>query len=448
MKFYPSHTNILNRFSSICSQHTGILESQIIMQASSSLAPEACLCTAAMPDYHKALLGENVEISYHLSGYGLYREEAVIRVMGEGVERYGLLTSTIYHQDEIKYSSYNQLKREEPNCVIPWEYIEVYSTEDYEKLKGITTLEYASKDDIVGWIKCPALLEKGVYYYIPAQSMFIGYKPSSEKKEKWFLPGFSKGTAAHSNIIKALKAAIIEAVECDALMIKWYSDTKAKEIIIDDYDLNNVIGILLKDMDYDLKIYDYTVNENLGYVFGVALVHKEKKEPNIVMGCSAGLDPIKAVYRGIMEALAIIFLANNGPIVMPKYYLETVHEKNYTNLDSNVYYWASLKDCEEKRMYLDSIGIGKKPISSYKNLETGSDEEDLKLLINEIKNISKHAVYLDMTPIEVNNKGLKVLRVFIPELVQMSFPGYPYTKHPRLLENGGIIQNEFPHPLP
>ena len=33
-------------------------------------------------------------------------------------------------------------------------------------------------------------------------------------------------------------------------------------------------------------------------------------------------DPINAIYRGIMEAIAILYLAINGAVVMPKDYLD------------------------------------------------------------------------------------------------------------------------------
>jgi hypothetical protein len=86
-------------------------------------------------------------------------------------------------------------------------------------------------------------------------------------------------------------------------------------------------------------------------------------------------------------------------------------------------------------------------MSNYLSQEKDSDEENLKYLISGLKGISKYAVYLDITPVEVLNMGIKVMRVFIPELVQLSFPGVPYSNHPRILEHGGIV-NEFPHPMP
>ena len=79
------------------------------------------------------------------------------------------------------------------------------------------------------------------------------------------------------------------------------------------------------------------------------LTNKDDKTPYIVVGASSGLNPKKVIYRAFMEALAILTLNVNGPLSMPADYLETKFEKNYLNLDSNVNYWASLKDKDKKR---------------------------------------------------------------------------------------------------
>ena len=72
IKYYPSHKNILNKYNSICGHQTGIMDSLIIMQANSVIAENINTCTAMLPDYHKILLGDNAEVNYHLSGYGIY----------------------------------------------------------------------------------------------------------------------------------------------------------------------------------------------------------------------------------------------------------------------------------------------------------------------------------------------------------------------------------------
>lgn len=445
--YYPICKHIFNTYRDICGNQTGILDSQIIMQANSILSKELNTCAAIMPSYHKILLGEDANISYHLSGYGLYRDEAIVRLLGEGVERYALLTSNIYFKDKLKYASYNELKKEEPNKVIPWEYIKLYSEEDYKVLNSFGLLENVTRDDIVSWVALPSLLNKDIEYYIPAQSFFLSYKYVKNKKEKCSFVGFSKGTAAHINIEKALKASISEIVECDSCMLKWYTDEKVVEVTLDNYCLNKVINSILKDINYTIRVFDYTVDYNLGYVFAVILINNKDKTPYIVMGASSSLNPVTAVYRAFMEAAAILTLNINGPLSMPNDYLETKYKKKYINLDSNVYYWSTLEDKEIKLEFVNGMVSGMKALSSYKNLEV-SDSKDLSFLLNGLSNISKYAVCLDITPVEIENEDLKVMRVYIPELLQMSFPGYPYSMHPRIISNGGIKQNELPHPLP
>ena len=121
--------------------------------------------------------------------------------------------------------------------------------------------------------------------------------------------------------------------------------------------------------------------------------------------------------------------------------------ESFLNLDSNVAYWTRAEDQEKKSRILETIYEGSANLSSLKNESRGSDRENLKYIISRIAKLSRYAVYLDITPPEITGTGLKVMRVFIPELVQLSYPGFPYTEHPRVLQFGGIT-NEFPHPMP
>ncbi len=445
IKYYPSHKNVLNKYNSICGHQTGIMDSIIVMQANSVIAQNINTCTSMLPDYHKILLGDNSEVNYHLSGYGIYRDEAIIRLLGEGVERYALFTANLYFEEKLKYASYNQLKEKYPNNVIPFAYVKIYSDEDCNKLNSLGILENITEDDILSWVLLPSLFDREKEYYVPAQNFFLSHIIRREKKEKVFIGGFSKGSASHKNIKLALKSAITEIVECDACMIKWYTESKVKEVIIDDDVLNETINTILRDIDYKIRVFDYTIDKKLGYVFTVMLINKNEKSPYIVVGASSGLNPKKVIYRAFMEALAILTLNINGPLSMPADYLETKYQKTYLNLDSNVNYWASLDDKDKKLKFINSKVTEKIELKKYKNLE---ENTDLEYLFNGLYNISKYAVYLDITPTEIADKDLHVMRVYVPELVQMSMPAFPYSKHPRIIKNGGISNNEFPHPLP
>src|ERR1051325_5674817 len=93
LRFYPSSTHVINEFRRLCSQHFGITESQIVQAAQAQHAPRVQTMTARMPHYHKILLGGKTEMQYHLAGYGVYREEALVRLLGEAIERYALGTA-------------------------------------------------------------------------------------------------------------------------------------------------------------------------------------------------------------------------------------------------------------------------------------------------------------------------------------------------------------------
>ena len=447
IKYYPSHKNILRKYKDICAHQTGILDSIIVMQANSIISNKVNTCTTMLPDYHKILLGDDAQINYHLSGYGINRDEAIIRLLGEGIERYALFIANLYFEEKLKYTSYNNLKEKYPNKVIPFEYIKIYNDDDCNNLNKIGILENIDENSILSWILLPSVFDKEKEYYIPAQNFFLSHIVKKEKNEKHFISGFSKGSASHKNIHLALKSALLEIIECDACMIKWYTNQKVKEVVIDDSILNDIINPILEDINYTIRVFDYTVDKNLGYVFNVTLINNIEKFPYIVVGASSGLNPSKAIYRAFMEALAILTLNINGPLAMPADYLETVYEKNYLNLDTNVHYWGSLDDKEKKIEFLNKSIEEKVLFSTYKNIEVNT-EKDLELLLKGLNNISKYAVYLDITPVEIIDSGLKVMRVYVPELVQMSMPAFPYSSHPRILENGGISQNEFPHPLP
>lgn len=122
-------------------------------------------------------------------------------------------------------------------------------------------------------------------------------------------------------------------------------------------------------------------------------------------------------------------------------------KKDFTNLDTNVAFWANAENAEFKRNFFRSMYQGEVPLSTLQDLSGGNDDEDLRILLNKLKDVSEYAVYLDITPPDVMDKGWKVVRTFIPELVQMSLPGHPYSNHPRIKKFGGIT-NDLPHPVP
>ena len=117
LKFYPSSVHVVNEFRRLCGHHFGITESQIVQVTQMNHAPRLQTMTARLPNYHKVLLGEKTEIQYHLSGYGVYREEALVRLLGEAIERYALVTAAATLSNQLFKASYNDLKSDPTSCL-------------------------------------------------------------------------------------------------------------------------------------------------------------------------------------------------------------------------------------------------------------------------------------------------------------------------------------------
>lgn len=444
LNYYPNHVHIKNNYRRIGGQHAGIVESQLLLCNVQPAAPELAICANQMPHYEQILVSEEAKINYHLSGYGIHREEALVKLYGESVERYALLAASSMWQDKVVYHTYNEMAS--MHDVLPWEYINIFSSDDYEELSKKTNIRSITKDDVIGWLECPSLVRAGETTYIPMQCLFIGYHVREDLGEKIFVPSFSKGSAAHVNIYKALESAIMEAVEADAFMLNWYTDARSRRLEADDLELIGIADKIIGKTPYEMTLYDFSMEGLPGNVIAAQLTNTRGKSPYILMGCSANLDPVRAAYRALSEAATIHYLAANGPMMSPVDFLGSDGE-SFLNLDSNVAYWTKAEEQGKKNDIIETIYEGVSNISSLENDNKGSDKENLKHIISMISKISKYAVYIDITPPEITGHGLKVMRVFIPELVQLSYPGFPYTRHPRVLQFGGIT-NDFPHPMP
>jgi thiazole/oxazole-forming peptide maturase SagD family component len=450
LTFYPYSTHLMEDvLKPICSEHGGIVKSLLVSVFKYFDEMDIRSVSAQMPAYHKVLLGTDVDLQYHLGGYGVFYEEALIRLAGEAIERYSLLVARYALADRIRYATYDQIARE--GRVLPLEYLRPFSEASCEKLnrgdfRGIRRLE---RDDVVGWLSCPSLFEPDREIWVPAQMLFVGYRLNRVCNEVAFCPGFSTGTAAHTSFEKALQSALLEFIEIDALMVHWYCGLKAPTVTIDDLGVAGLVPKLLATgsrfevVALDLKAIDGVD----AHVIGAVLVNRRDDCPLIVFGAQGHLDPARALYRGLMEAMAISFLGVYGPLYQPKQYLATTSDRTFTDLDRNVAFFTSPESAAEKRRVIENLKGSRKVLSSMKSHDTGDVRADTARLIRQLGAASEYGVYLDITPAETAARGWKVMRVYLPELVTMCVPGVPYDEHPRLKAHGGI-RNGYPHPLP
>jgi thiazole/oxazole-forming peptide maturase SagD family component len=447
---YPYHAHLVGDvLRPVCGEHGGIAKSLLASPIRYAHGLAIRSVVAQMPAYHKVLLDPGLEMQYHLSGYGVFYEEALIRLAGEVIERYSLMVAQYTLADKIRYATYDDIAAD--GRVVPLEYLRLFSDSAYEKLgrgqyRGLRRLE---RRDVVGWVRCPSLFDPRSDVWVPAQMLFVGYKPNRGRGEVAFCPGFSTGTAAHTTMEKALQNALLESIEIDGLMLHWYASLKAPSVAVDDLTVASLVTELLAaDSRYEVLALDLRAIESVdAHVIGAVLMNRREERPLIVFGAQGHLDPARAFYRGLMEAVAIAFLGIYGPLYLPKEYLARSDDPSFTDLDRNVAYFASPEGAAAKREVIRGLAGGRESLSSLRCYDTGDVGMDTARLIRQLSGVSEYGVFLDVTPPETRGLGWTVMRVFLPELVTMCVPGVPYDEHPRIRACGGV-RNGYPHPLP
>jgi thiazole/oxazole-forming peptide maturase SagD family component len=452
LSYYPSSTHLLHDvFQAACGEHVGILQSVIVRPVKYGDGLDLISITGKMPDYPQAMHNIPGNTQYHLCGYGSYDEEALVRLVGEAIERYSLMVSfKTFGADRVAFGSYRELKNR--GKVLPFEYLRLFSEDDYRKLENtdFRGAQALTEDDEIGWILCPSLFRPGDQIWMPLQMMFVGYKPRPGTGEVRFTPGFSTGTAAHKSLTKALSSALLEFIEIDALMVHWYTKNKACTLLPNDGAIvERHIDMLGPQSQYEVRVHDIGVIKGMrAHVAATTIINKKDQRPFVSYGAQASLNPMKAFYRSFMESIAIEYMGIYGPLYSPKEYLRESGNETITDLDTNAAYWANPGHSATKRAFLDGLVSGeKRALTALPNHETGNDEEDLVRLISDLSTVSEYAVYLDITPPETRSQGWYVMRAFVPELVCMCIPGVPYGNHPRWQDFGGK-KHDIPHPLP
>lgn len=449
LSHYPPMSRLLRQYRNIGGNQSGIMPGYFVSVADIPGEPEMRAMTATMPHYHRQIMNDpHMQVQYHLSGYGLYNEEAFVKLMGESVERYAAMAAIRMCDDDFHYASRREMSQVGPT--MPLEYLGILDPQQQSML-GNRLHRYTDRppeeDDVIAWVRCPSLTRPGEDVWVPAQLFFLGFTVSQQHEDKLFTPSFSTGTAAHVSLEKALRNALIEAVQIDSFILNWYTDTPSPEVVLDDPDLERAFDSMKlgPDSAYRMRALHLTRPELPLPTIGVYFDRKDDGLPLLSFGVQGDADPRYAFLRGAMESAAILSLGMYSAVYDTTAVHAAENSSPYLDLDTNVLYYASPLDAAHKRSLVDSRVEGSVKLSEIPQLS--GPEDELSELISMVSQVSEWATYLDITPPELADTSWKVVRVLIPELLSMCLPGLPPKDHPRMLEYGGV-SNEYPHPLP
>jgi ribosomal protein S12 methylthiotransferase accessory factor len=362
------------------------------------------------------LLGNMREFEPRAGGAGVRLEDAINRGMGELLERYASLG---YNGPGPIVSSYEAICSR-GHRVVPFRGLTLFSREQLLK-QGFPYTEF-TEDTPVGWFEGTNLGD-GSSIYVPGQLVSLGYVPSPDEVSSCFYTT-SSGCALATSAEGALLAGLLEYIERDALMIRWYARLAPPLLDLDPADLlERPLGMQTRGLE--IRFHDMTVNGEVP-VIGVTCIERTGRPCFFILGAAAALDTLTAARKALVEAGQgrpfVKFLANLG--AAPR---ET---EVFNDFDLNVRFFAEPSNAHYAEWFLQNTTVSSRDCSVIK--EVREPAELLGVLLDRCSTMGITPIAFDMTTPEMQDCELFACRVFVPELVPLCVPSAPFLGHSRL----------------
>jgi thiazole/oxazole-forming peptide maturase SagD family component len=383
-------------------------------------------------------------LSYHLGGYGLRREEALIRVLGETTERYAHMACLLSQAVPRRFATAAEM-RDEGFDVVDFEGWSFFVPEQYARPKFLFQ-PYRPELPIL-WLETWDLGEEKPLW-APAQLLVLGYLAQRHKKEPRLASAVTTGTAAHTDPEKALNAGILELLQMDAAMGFWYSGATAPQIELDgrlatlEQILRQVGGDSYEPCFHYVPVPDFDV-----HVVTCVLRSRQGELPCTGVGIACAMSLESACYKAFTEASAIPHLAQIGFLHAPAMLRgdDEIEPDSIDDLDLNVLYYAMPQNVQklDRRFTRDQ----RVPASELPRLPRLDQPQLTKYLVDRFRHNRLTLCYLELTTPDVADLGFHVCRSYSPDLLSLSLPSFPQAGHPRFEAYGGFHVRD-PHPFP
>ena len=383
---------------------------------------------------------------YHVGGMGVFRNEALIKALGESAERYSQLIShfAIQGRYPTAFCSYSELASRK-ETLISKDFLDLFTAEQLNRPGFI--FDRFTPDKPISWLQIRSITD-GQLYWIPHQLLLVGYNVQRQKQEPWLSAAVTTGTAVHIDQPRAIRSALLELIQIDSAMGHWYGNSSALEIQFDQRTifLERLLKKHSSPRGVEPRFYWLPNCDLLGAVVACVL-HQPNKTPRIVVGLGSDTNLAEAMYKSYLEAVGILALARLG-LLREKYQNSTknvLNEENMFDLDSNVNFYAKGGGFERiQQKFL----LAKKTKASDLPLDLPGDATDqVKQLVAPFTETQKSLFFVDLTSCELKELNLSSARLWTPELLSLCLPSAVPSHHPRFRKYGGVTHAD-PHPYP
>jgi ribosomal protein S12 methylthiotransferase accessory factor len=347
-------------------------------------------------------------------GYGCsdQESEAFTAAIAEAIEHYCIL----FERDELFIrDSYDNLGDIAINPIR----FAPFSKEQYEK-SSFKQFKISKKTNM-NWLKGYSLTKKKEIL-VPASLVYANYN-STLRQEPTIQLGISTGAACGSTLEFAQYRGICEIIERDAYMISFLNKIPKKVININN---NQHLSNFKKRIErYNLEVYVLDTQLDLPITTTACLIlDKTGSGPAVSAGLGGSLDPKKAIQSSVLEAVRRHISSRD----------RFFRSEKFLKPRKNSFDWFALQKLllwSAPHMLLKAEVLfkqGEIPYEKFNNDEAElSYKEKVEYLVGKLGSKNYEVICVDVTLPEVEEQGLKVVKMLIPELVPLwEDERYPY----------------------
>jgi thiazole/oxazole-forming peptide maturase SagD family component len=391
------------------------------------------------------LLGHEEAGSYHIGGVGLTRAEALVRTLGESVERYCQLISVASGVAPVRVATVDALVEEGREVVDPRE-LSFFDDSQYDR-PGFR-FQRMDPSAPFGWVSMWRLPDKAPVL-VPAQLALVGYNPRRGRGEPWLAPAVTTGTATHRTMAAARRGAMLELIQIDTAMGHWYGTAVAPRIVP-----GARLQALQRLLDRHLgglamASFHYLASPDLpAHTVVCGLRQPAERRPLAVVGLGCEVRLAEAGYKALLEAVGVLQLAK---IAMASAAQDGTSvgvvqdETQIFDLDNNVGHYADGGGADIlAAKFPTGQALAEADLPADLDGSTGEVVAELEggLLAGGFRLFE-----CDLTSVDVADLGLVTARIWSPDLLALAMPSAPPLAHARFAAHGGA-GHERPHPYP
>ncbi len=357
-------------------------------------------------------------------GCGLTEETALLRCLGEAIERY--CASQNIHATKVEKAKELTTDTVELSDLTPFSSWQ-YSLPDFP-------FQEPTEETPLRWELLHSLSQKKTKA-IPAAFVYLNHRPT--EGEALLAPATSTGIACHENKMKAALAALLEIVERDAFTTTWIARKKARRI---EWPINERL------LPYGAKAQLFDISLDCKIPVALCLLRGHSAAgPTTVIGTSAALTWQESAEKASREAA----MAWGYAVYLCRQNSSKNWGENFENVrdfsDHARLYTGDEKLAQRAFAFLEDSPKGEAP--DYEFTE-GSDERRLQWALDKLAEIDVEVLVRDLTTSDITTLGLSVVRVVCPGMVLLHgdhrLPFLGFQRLFRYTDSNSL--NPYPHP--